>query len=120
MRYIYILYVTNLQGLVTTAVFFTSHATGPGSIRGRVNLLVEGFSGVFPQPWDFRILGKNPDGTDNPVVNFGEVQRAQLAKSNILISSLVPLGSRSFKDCSDAKERVGCKKQRKATAPIHP
>ena len=46
--------------------------------------------------WDFRIsdVVKNPDGTDlTPVVNFGEVRRAQLAKSTLLTSSLVPLGS---------------------------
>ena len=44
--------------------------------------------------WDFRIsdLVKNPDGTDIPVVDFGEVQRAQLAKSTLLTSSLVPPG----------------------------
>ena len=29
----------------------------------------------------------------NSVVNFGEVQRAQLAKSTLLTSPLVPLGS---------------------------
>ena len=42
--------------------------------------------------WDFRIsdLVKNPDGI---VVNFGEVRRAQLSKSTLLTSSLVPLGS---------------------------
>ena len=40
-----------------------------------------------------------------PVVNFGEVRRAQLAKSTLLTSKLVPLGS--FKVCSDAKQRVG-------------
>ena len=39
------------------------------------------------------------------MVNFGEVRRVQLAKSTLLTSSLVPLGS--FKDCSDAKERWG-------------
>ena len=38
------------------------------------------------------------------MVNFGEVWRAQLAKSTLLISSLVSLGS--FKVCSDARERV--------------
>ena len=43
-----------------------------------------------------------------PVVNFGEVRRAQLAKSTLLTSTLVPLGS--FQICSDAKERVGCGK----------
>ena len=47
--------------------------------------------------WDFRIsyLVKNPDGTDilTPMVNFGEVRRAQLAKSTLFTSSLVPLGS---------------------------
>ena len=53
-----------------------------------------------------------------PVVNFGEVLRTQLARSTILTSSLVPLGS--FRICSDAKERVGCGKKREATAPIHP
>ena len=40
-----------------------------------------------------------------PVVNFGEVWRAQLVKFTLLTSMLVPLGS--FKVCSDAKERVG-------------
>ena len=55
-----------------------------------------------------------------PVVNFDEVRLAQLAKSTLLTSSLVPLGSfRSFKVCSDAKQRVGFGKQREATAPIH-
>ena len=38
----------------------------------------------------------------NPMVNFGEVRRAQLAKSTLLTSSLVPLGS--FQICSYAKE----------------
>ena len=47
----------------------------------------------------------------NPVVNFGEVRRAQLAKSTHLTSSLGPLGS--FKVCSDAKETVGCGKNGK-------
>ena len=45
-----------------------------------------------------------------------EVRRAQLAKSTLLTSSLVHLGS--FKVCSDGKEKVGCGKQREATAPI--
>ena len=54
-----------------------------------------------------------------PVVNFGEVRRVQLAKSTLLSSTLVPLGSfRSFKVCSNAKERVGCGKQREVSAPI--
>ena len=55
--------------------------------------------------WDFRIpdLVKDPDETS--VVNFGKVQRAQLAKSTRLTSTMVPLGS--FKIFSDAKERVG-------------
>ena len=34
--------------------------------------------------------------------HFGEVRRAQLAKTALLTSTLVPLGS--FKICSDAKE----------------
>ena len=38
------------------------------------------------------------------------------AKSTLLSSKLVPLGS--FKVCSDAKERVACRKKRDATAPI--
>ena len=79
--------------------------------------------------WDFRIsdLVKNPDRTDvlTSVANFGEIRRTQLAKSTLLTSSLVPLGS--LKICSDAKERererererVGYGKQRVATAPIH-
>ena len=45
-----------------------------------------------------------------PVVNFGEVRRAQLAKSALL----------AFKVCSDSKERVGCGKQREVTVPISP
>ena len=53
------------------------------------------------------------------MVNFGEVQRDQLAKSTLLASTLRPLGSfQIFKVCSDAKERVGCRKQWEATAPI--
>ena len=50
------------------------------------------------------------------VVNFGEVRRVQLAKSTLLTSMLMPLGC--FKVCSDAKEKVGCRKQWEATAPI--
>ena len=37
------------------------------------------------------------------MVNFGEVQRAQLAKFTLPTFTLVPL--ESFKVCSDAKER---------------
>ena len=47
--------------------------------------------------WNFQIsdLVKNPDGTSylTPAVNFSEVRRAQLAKSTLLTSTLVPLGS---------------------------
>ena len=39
------------------------------------------------------------------MVNFGEVRRVQLAKSTLLTSTWVPLGS--FQVCSDAEERVG-------------
>ena len=53
----------------------------------------------------------------NTVVNFTEVRRAQLAKSTLLTSTLVPL--RSLQICSVAKEGVGCGKQREATSPIH-
>ena len=54
-----------------------------------------------------------------PVANFGEVRRAQLARSTLLTSRWCPWDFfRSFKVCSDAKERVGCGKQREAIAPI--
>ena len=46
--------------------------------------------------WEFRIsyLVKNPDGTDlTPAVNFFEARRSQLAKSTLLNSTLLPLGS---------------------------
>ena len=44
------------------------------------------------------------------VVNFGEVRRAQFAKSSLLTTMLVPWNLfRSFKVCLDAKERVGCR-----------
>ena len=52
------------------------------------------------------------------MVTFGEVRSAQLAKSTLLTSKVVPLGS--FQVFSDAKERVGFGKQREATAPIFP
>ena len=43
-----------------------------------------------------------------PVVNFCEVRTAQLAKSTLLTSTLMPWGFSGFlKVCSDAKERVG-------------
>ena len=51
-----------------------------------------------------------------PMVNFGEVRRAQLAKSTLLTFTLVPLGS--FKACSDDKDGVGCGKQQEAAVPI--
>ena len=58
--------------------------------------------------WDFRIsdLVKTLMGLIfNPVVNFGEVRRAPLAKSTL--TSI--LGSiQNFKGCSDDKERVEC------------
>ena len=58
-----------------------------------------------------------------PEVNFGEVQRPQLAKSTLLELRWCSWDIlRSFKICSDAKEREGervwCGKQREATAPI--
>ena len=65
--------------------------------------------------WDFW-SGQKRNWYLTPVVNFGEVRRAQLAKSTLLTSKLVTLGS--FKVCSYAKERVGFRKQREATAPI--
>ena len=56
-----------------------------------------------------------------PMVNFGEFRSAQLAKSTLLTSRLVPLGSfQIFNFCSEAKEREReeCGKRRNATAPI--
>ena len=52
----------------------------------------------------------------NPCGDFSEVQRAQLSKSTLPTSMLVPLGS--FKVCSDAEDREGCRKQWDAAAPI--
>ena len=55
------------------------------------------------------------------MVNFGEVRRAPLTKSTLLTSKLVPLDLlKSFKVCSDGKERVGCGKQREDTTPCIP
>ena len=52
-------------------------------------------------------------------MNFGKVPRAQLAKSTLLATKLISLGSfQMFKVCSDAKNRVGCGKQRETTAPV--
>ena len=75
--------------------------------------------------YDFRIsdLVRNPDGSDilTPVVKFGEVRRAQLAKFTLLTSTLEPWDLfLFFKVCSDAKERMGCGKQREATASSQP
>ena len=55
------------------------------------------------------------------MVNLGEIPRAQLAKSTLLISTLGQLESfQIFQRLLDAKERVGYGKQRNATASIHP
>ena len=49
------------------------------------------------------------------MITYGEVRRARLAKSTLLTSILVPLGSSQiFKVCSDTEERVECGKQREA------
>ena len=58
----------------------------------------------------------------NPVVNFGEVQRAQLAKSTLLTSMVVLLGSFQifFKVCSDVKERVGVESNGKLPHLLNP
>ena len=61
----------------------------------------EGWLG-FPDLWS----GQKPwwNWYLTPVVNFGEVRRAQLTKSILLTSSLVPWDIfRSFKVCSDAE-----------------
>ena len=55
----------------------------------------------------------------NPVVDFGEVRKAQLAKSTLLTSTWCPWDLfRPSKVCSDAKDRDGCEKQREAAVPI--
>ena len=47
-------------------------------------------------------------------MNFGEVSRAQLAKSTLLTSTLMPVGTfRSLKVYSEAKERVGAERNEK-------
>ena len=71
--------------------------------------------------WDFRIsvLVKNPDGTDilTPAVNFGEVRRAQLAKSISSLPRWCPWDLfRSFKVCSEARERER-ERERESGAP---
>ena len=74
--------------------------------------------------WDFRIsdLVKNlKERYLTSAVNFGEVWRAQFAKSPLLTYTLVPLGFfQVFQICSDAKVTMRCGKKREATAPIHP
>ena len=75
--------------------------------------------------WDFRIsdLVKNPDGTDiTPVVNIGEVRRAQLAKSTLLTSTIGAPGIFSDLLRSDKilKREWDVVKQRENTAPVHP
>ena len=70
-----------------------------------------------------RPRGRNENFYGDPnrfeVIYFGEVRRAQLAISTLVIFTMGPLGS--FKVCSDAKkERVGCRKQREVTAPVYP
>ena len=57
----------------------------------------------------------------NPLVNFGEVRRAQLAKPTLITSMLGPWDLfKSFKVCSDATGRVGCGNERQAAAPMYP
>ena len=47
------------------------------------------------------------------MVNFDELRSAQLAKSTLLTSTVVSLGFfRCFNVYSDAKQRMGCGKQR--------
>ena len=70
----------------------------------------------FPDLWS----GQKPSWNWylTPVANVGEVRKAQLTKSTLLTSWWPWDPFRSFKVCSDAKERVECRKQREATAPI--
>ena len=53
-----------------------------------------------------------------PVVNFGEVRRAQLAKSTLLISSRCPWDL--LKSVQMRKREWGRGKQREATLPVNP
>ena len=54
-----------------------------------------------------------------PVVNFDEARRAHLAKYTLPPPRRCPWDLfRNVKVCGDAKERVGCGKQREPTAPI--
>ena len=54
-----------------------------------------------------------------PVINFGEVRRAQLAKSTLLNSMLMPLGfSDLLRSVQMLKRERGCGKQQEATATI--
>ena len=46
-------------------------------------------------------------------MNFGEVQRTQIYSSHLHVMSLG-----SFKVCSDAKKRVGCRKQWEAATLV--
>ena len=73
--------------------------------------------------WDFRIsdLVKTPmELIFNPCGKFRWSPEGPVSQIHFPQSTLVPLGFffRSFKVCSDAKERVGCRKQREAIAPI--
>ena len=71
----------------------------------------------FPDFWSGQKPWRNCYLT--PVVNFGEIRRTQLANLHSLPPRCCPCDLfRSFKVCWDAKERVGCGKQRKATVPI--
>ena len=54
-----------------------------------------------------------------PVVNFSDVRRAQLAKSTLITSTVMPLGSfQIFLGLFDSKQRVECGMQREASVPI--
>ena len=68
----------------------------------------------FPDLWSYQKPWWNWYFT--PVENYGEVLRAQFSQ----IHSLRLHAGAPFKVCSGVNERVGCRKQREATAPIHP
>ena len=69
--------------------------------------------------WNFRIsdLVKNPDGTDNEFRWSPEGPVSQINSLHLHVGA-PGISLRSFKVCSDAKERVGCGKPWKANAPI--
>ena len=69
--------------------------------------------------WDFQISDQVKKTLYlTPVKNFGEVRRAQSAKSTLLTSTLEPLGS--FRPIKMLKRLWGVESNRKLITPVHP